>query len=160
MGSIIDIKNLETLSQTLRQQGKKIILAGGCFDILHKGHVEFLEKSKHLSGVLIIFLESDASIRQIKGPGRPVNTQDDRAILLSKLDMIDYIIPLPPLLRDGDYLHLVKKIKPDIIAITKGDKNKEKKLVQANSVHAKLIEVVKVKKNYSTSNIIKNIKNQ
>ena len=102
----------------------KIILVGGCFDILHFGHISFLKKAKALGGKLIVALESDVNVRKLKGPGRPIHTQEKRRQMLLALKCVDQVIPLPPLNSDADYARLVAKIKPDLIAVTAGDKKK------------------------------------
>lgn len=154
MDKIVKYKQIEKLVKRLKGNSEKIILIGGCFDILHVGHIEFLEKSKKLGGKLLILLESDKSVKKMKGVKRPINKQKDRAIILSKLNITDYIILLPELKNDDDYFHLVRKIKPDIIAITKPDSNKNKKAKQAEDVNAKLVEVMKKKLYYSTTKIL------
>jgi len=154
---ILNINKATKVAEDLHKLGEQIILVGGCFDILHVGHIEFLSKAKELGGQLLVILESDDSVRKLKGISKPVIKQDDRAILLSSLKMIDYIIKIPNFNNDNKYLMLVKKIKPDIIAITKGDPVKNKKIKQAVIVNAKVVEVIKRKRSYSTKKIIETI---
>lgn len=131
----------------------KTVLVGGCFDILHAGHIIFLEKAKKLGGKLIVLLESDKKIRENKGGNRPINNQDNRALVLSKLRMVDEVIKLPYLKTDG-YFEIIKKIKPSFIAVSKDDKNLSRKKEQAKLVGAKLVEVTKQIPSQSTSRII------
>jgi rfaE bifunctional protein nucleotidyltransferase chain/domain len=135
----------------------RIVLVGGCFDVLHRGHVEFLQEAKKLGDVLFVLLESDETIKKRKGENRPIHTQEDRAQILAGLRAVDRVIMLRSNLIDSDYSKLVNSIKPDIIAITEGDPIKEKKAKQATSVGGQLFTIEK-KGNYSTNGIIKKIK--
>ncbi len=110
-------KKLKTTGQIvqiveeLRKRSKKTIFTNGCFDILHVGHIRYLQLAKSLGDYLIIGLNSDTSVRRLKGAERPINNQEDRAFLLSALDVVDYIIVFE---EDTPY-NLIKKIKPDIL---------------------------------------------
>lgn len=133
---------------------KNTVLVGGCFDILHFGHIYFLKKAKKLGDILVIALESDENTRKLKGPKRPIHTQKQRAEMLKSLSFVDKVILLPP---SPDYLSLVKKVKPDVIAATQGDpliKNKEK---LAKLVGAKVVMIPKIK-TPSTTQIAKLLK--
>ncbi|HKC15051.1 MAG TPA: adenylyltransferase/cytidyltransferase family protein [Patescibacteria group bacterium] len=155
MGEIISTKTAIKISSKLKNK-KKIVLAGGCFDVLHIGHIKFLEEAKTYGNYLFLILESDYSVKKTKGKNRPVNIQKDRAELLSHLDMVDYVIPLPKIFSDKDYDNLIMRLKPDIIATTKGDKNEVHKKRQVNKLRAKLIYIKKIK-NRSTSRIINSL---
>ena len=137
---------------------KKIVLVGGCFDIVHLGHLIFLEKAKAKGDILIVLLESDENIRKNKGQNRPINNQENRAIFLTKLKMVDYVIKLPEMKSDEDYLEILKKIKPNIIAVSEGDSALEKKKKQAKEIGARVLEVNKLIPHQSTSLIIDKIK--
>jgi len=132
---------------------RSIVLVGGCFDVLHMGHLAFLEKAKKEGEKLVVMLESDEKIRKIKGKGRPINNQENRAKMLNSLKMVDRVIKLPKM-KDGDYVNLVKKIKPAVIAVTKGDKKTEIKRQMAKLVGARLVEVIKEIPFCSSSRII------
>lgn len=133
---------------------EKIVLAGGCFDVLHPGHITFLEKAKKMGGFLIVLLESDEKIRKIKGNRRPVYSQKERAVMLKSLKVVDQVISLPFMEKEQEYDELVKKIKPDVIATTKGDPNLYHKKRAAKLVGARLVYVTKFLGNYSTTNIL------
>lgn len=133
---------------------KKIVLVGGCFDILHLGHIRFLKQAKKLGDTLIVLLESDEKIKKIKGEGRPVNSQIIRAEILEALHDVDFVIKLPEIMEDADYDDLVKKIKPDYIAVTKGDSGLENKKRSAKLVNAKIIIATNLIEGYSTSKIL------
>lgn len=136
------------------KNNKKIVLVGGCFDILHLGHIIFLEKAKKKGDVLIVLLESDENIFKNKGNNRPVNNQENRAKILKSLKMVDQVIKLPVMKTDDEYLEIIKKIKPSIIAVSENDKNLINKKYQAKLVGAKLVKVTNLIPHQSTSRIV------
>ena len=91
--------------------GKKTVFTNGCFDLLHAGHVALLEKSRSLGDILIVGLNSDASVRRLKGPSRPLNRLGDRARVLAALAAVDLVVPFA---QDTPY-ELLKALKPDIL---------------------------------------------
>lgn len=113
---------MSTISKAVKKKGQTVVLVGGCFDILHPGHVSFLEKAKKAGDSLVIFLESDQKVRQ-KGKDRPLHTQEDRAKVLSALRAPDYIVKLPYLRSDRQYDQLVADLAPDVIVATGKDDN-------------------------------------
>ena len=133
--------------------GKKIVLAGGCYDILHYGHYAFLKAAADEGDILLIALESDEFIQKRKHR-HPVHTQQQRSEILSGLSFVDYVIKLPYMKGDADYSGLVDLIKPSIIAITDGDPQQENKRMHAESVDAQIKIVTPVVKSFSTSSII------
>lgn len=135
----------------------KVVLVGGCFDILHYGHIHFLKKAKALGDYLIVLLESDKNIKRLKGEKRPIFGQDQRREMLESLHFVDEVIILSESMKDEDYKKLVKDIKPNFIAITEGDPIIEKKRKQAESVGANLIEIPRLTVP-STSQILKILK--
>ncbi len=145
----------EIIAQRLIREGKIIVLAGGCFDLLHEGHHSFLKKAKKEGDVLIILLESDLAIKTKKGENRPVNQQTIRAQNLAKLPYVDVVILLEGILTDEDYDNLVTSLKPAIIATTKGDPYRHHKDRQAAKVGAKVKEVIERLEGYSTTDCIK-----
>lgn len=155
MNKIVNINKAIVLSEKLRNQGKTVVLAGGCFDILHIGHITFLEKAKAAGDELFVFLESDATIRTLKGENRPINNQEDRAKILAALEAVDYVILLPPHLKDQDYDRMIIQLKPAIIATTKGDPYKKHKERQRVLINCKLIEVSDFISDQSTSRLVK-----
>ncbi len=124
------------------------------FDIVHIGHIAFLQKAKEQGNFLIVLLESDESIRKMKGSTRPIHAQNLRAKILGSLDSVDLVVKLPQLTADEEYSKLVKRIEPDIIAVTKGDPILSKKKAHAQAIHAQVVEVIDRQKQYSTSNLI------
>jgi rfaE bifunctional protein nucleotidyltransferase chain/domain len=122
---------------------KKKVLVGGCFDILHYGHIRFLKEAKKKGNYLIVALESDENTRRLKGSGRPIHNQKQRREILESLNFVDKVISLPVMENDEDYKNLVMKIKPNMIAVTKGDPMKNKKEKYALAAHARLVEIKK-----------------
>lgn len=122
----------------------KKVLVGGCFDLLHYGHIKFLEEAKTLGDYLIVALESDENVRKMKGDSRPIHTQEQRKIMLESLRFVDEVIALPPLDSDEDYAKLVTQVAPAIIAVTQGDPMEEKKRTHAKHVGASVAIISKV----------------
>lgn len=149
----MNVEDAIKLSNNIRQQGQKIVLAGGCFDILHVGHIVFLEKAKQTGDILIILLESDEAVKKTKGENRPINTQEDRATILKSLEIVDYVVLLEQMLTDLDYDGIIHSIQPSVLATTKGDPNRQHKERQAVGIHAKLIDVTEKIADKSTSKL-------
>lgn len=133
---------------------KTTVLVGGCFDVLHLGHIVFLEKAKKLGDELVVLLESDETIRKNKGNNRPINNQENRAKMLMSLKVVDEVVKLPEMKTDEEYFNLIRNIKPSVIAITDGDKRISQKKEQAKTVGAKLVIVTKLIPQQSTSRVI------
>jgi len=154
MSSILSLNEAETLSSQLRAGGKSVVLVGGCFDILHIGHIDFLTKAKSIGDILFVLLESDTTIRKLKGPQRPFHTQKERAIVLSSLKVVDGVIALPNLGSNTEYDKVVKLLQPAIIATTKGDPTVVHKKRQAEILGARLVFVNSRLKHVSTSRAV------
>ena len=158
MEKIINIKKASEVCKKLKMGGKTVVLVGGCFDILHFGHIKFLKEAKKEDHVLIVALESDENIKRLKGRGRPIHSQKKRAEMLATLEVVDFVISLPLMKGNKDYLKLVKKVKPDIVAVTAGDPNFKNKQKQARIVGAKIKIVSNRLKTPSTREIVKLLK--
>jgi len=154
MDKILTTKQARELSSKLHKQHKRIVLAGGCFDLLHIGHITFLEKAKKQGDVLIIMLESDAAITASKGKNRPINSQEIRAKILAALSVVDFIILLEPNMSDSDYSTLVFSVKPAIIATTAGDVNRFHKERQAKQIDANVVDVTPQIADKSTTKLV------
>ena len=133
--------------------GKTFVVTNGCFDILHVGHVRYLKKTKEFGDYLIVMLNSDFSVRSIKGEGRPINCEADRAEILSSLSCVDYVV----LFDEKSPAKLLESIKPDVY--TKGadytiETLPERDIVLKNNIKVEFIEFVEGK---STTNVIKKI---
>jgi D-beta-D-heptose 7-phosphate kinase/D-beta-D-heptose 1-phosphate adenosyltransferase len=148
---IVDFETIEKIANELREENKKIVFTNGCFDILHIGHVKYLQKAKALGDKLIVGVNSNDSVKRLKGPTRPVNDEYDRAYLLASLEIVDYVVIFD---EDTPY-KLIKKVKPDILV--KGADYKGKEVVGSDiAKEVKLIDFVEGK---STTNIIKKVRN-
>lgn len=158
MHKILTVQKSIEIAKNLRSKGKKIVLAGGCFDILHIGHITFLKKAKEAGDSLFILLESDEAIKRIKGKNRPINNQEDRAKILAALNVVDFVVLLPANLTDKDYDRIVIQIKPAIIATTKGDPFRMHKERQAVLINCKIIDVTDIISDQSTSRLVKLLK--
>lgn len=154
MSKILKFKEASKLREDLQTQNKSIVLVGGCFDVLHLGHLTFLREAKKRGDILVILLESDESIKKTKGKNRPINSQHDRAFMLEALEMVDAIILLEPEMTDKAYDSLVITLKPAIIATTAGDTNRRHKERQAEKIGAEVVTVTKPVANKSTSRLI------
>ena len=156
MNGIFTLNQLDQLLLKLKNQA--VVVVGGCFDLLHLGHIIFLQQAKRQGQALVVLLESDDRIRKLKGEGRPVHNQQTRAQILAELKSVDYVLMLPELNSDQEYDQLVEKLSPKIIATTEGDEYDFHKKRQAEKVGAKLIYVTKPIEDHSTSKIIDAIK--
>ncbi len=141
-----DIKSLRDI---LRNSGKTVVCTNGCFDILHTGHVKYLEKTKSFADYLIVLLNSDKSVKSIKGPSRPVNNEKDRAEILSALRCVDYVV----LFDEDSPKNLLDEIKPDVY--TKGadytlETLPEADIMRKNGTRVEFIEFVQGKSTTST----------
>ncbi|MGJ0321233.1 D-glycero-beta-D-manno-heptose-7-phosphate kinase [Aliarcobacter cryaerophilus] len=142
---------IKTLASKLHSQGKKIVFTNGCFDILHVGHVKYLEVAKSYGDVLILGLNADSSVRKLKGPSRPINTQDDRAYILASLESVDYVV----IFEEETPYELIKLIKPHVL-VKGGDYEGKEVVGQDIADELKLVQFVDGK---STTNTIKRIEN-
>ena len=150
---LIDRNKIVETCEEIRQRGKKIVFTNGCFDILHVGHVRYLTTAKNFGDILIVGLNTDASVKILKGANRPINNEKDRAEVLLGLKAVDYVV----LFGERTAENLVAEIRPDIYV--KGadytvDKIPEAKIVQSYGGRVELVEFVA---GHSTTNIIKAI---
>lgn len=145
---------LEKILKRLRSQGRKIVFTNGCFDILHAGHIDYLSKAKHLGNTLVIGLNSDSSVRKIKGSARPLNKERDRALVLASLYFVDYVT----IFNEATPERLIKKLKPDVLV--KGGDWKTEDIVGGDFVISCGGKVRRIPflKGYSTTAIIDRIR--
>jgi len=142
-------EEIEKISLRLKNQNKKVVFTNGCFDILHKGHVSYLNIAKSFGDVLILGLNSDSSVKRLKGESRPINCQDDRAYILAALECVDYVVIFD---EDTPY-ELICKVEPDVLV--KGADYEGKEVVGSDiAKETKLVEFVDGK---STTSTIKKI---
>lgn len=153
MGQIVTQDEIVKIVREGQKNGKTFVATNGCFDILHVGHVRYLQKTKSLADFSVVMLNSDKSIKLIKGDSRPINNESDRAEILTALSCVDYVV----LFEEGSPAGLLEKINPDIY--TKGadytlETLPERDIVERNGIRVEFIEFVQGK---STTNIINKI---
>jgi len=153
MKKVVTKSEIIYIVKSLQAKGKTFAATNGCFDILHAGHVRYLQKTKSLADYCVVMLNSDSSVTRIKGSGRPVNNQDDRAEVLSALSCVDYVV----LFEENSPAALLAAMKPDIY--TKGadytlETLPERDIVEKYGIKVEFIDFVEGK---STTNIINKI---
>ena len=147
------INEISSLCRDLRFKGKKIIFTNGCFDIIHSGHIQYLEKAKEYGDILVLGLNSDNSISEIKGENRPINNQTDRAYIIAALESVDYVV----IFDENTPYELIKAVKPHILV--KGADYKNKEVIGHDLVkEVKLVDFVEGKSSTKTIEKIKKIK--
>jgi len=146
---IISPQTLKKKLTSLRHAGKTIAFTNGCFDLMHLGHVQYLQSAKAKNRILIVGLNSDQSIRRIKGPSRPICPQKSRAAVLAALECVDYVV----IFNEETPYQLIQNLKPDVLI--KGADWKGKEIVGADLV--KKVELIKYVAGFSTTNIIQRI---
>ncbi|MFT2010406.1 D-glycero-beta-D-manno-heptose 1-phosphate adenylyltransferase [Pontibacter sp. 13R65] len=153
---IVTLSQLQDLLQTWRSQSQKVVFTNGCFDILHLGHVDYLEKARQLGDKMVLGLNTDASICRIKGPSRPLQDEMSRARVMASLLFIDAVV----LFDDDTPLKLIEAVQPDILV--KGDDYSVENIVGHEVVIARggAVKTVPLVKGYSTTNIVKKIEGQ
>lgn len=160
MGKILNPEQAINTANTLRKHGKSIVLVGGFFDILHVGHIRFLQKAKEKGDILMVLLESDETAKKTKGKNRPINNQKVRAEILASLEYVNFIITLPTMKKDQKYDKLIAQIKPAVLATTENDPNAAHKVRQAKLVGGKIMYVIGKVSNQSTSRLIRIIEKE
>ena len=153
MGQIITRNEAKILASKLKEQKKTTVFTNGCFDILHIGHVRYLKESANFGDILFIGLNSDSSVKRLKGESRPINNELDRAELLSELGFVDYVV----IFEEDTPENLLDEIKPNVY--TKGadyaiETLPEAKVVMKNGGRVEFINLVEGK---STTSVIKKI---
>ena len=156
MRQIKNRKEIISTVEKLKKENKKIVFTNGCFDILHIGHVRYLKKSASFGDILIVGLNSDSSVKKLKGESRPINNEQDRAELLSELNFVDYVV----IFNEDTPEKLLDEIKPDIY--TKGADYTLKTLPEAKTVlkNNGKVEFISLVEGKSTTNVIKKIENK
>jgi rfaE bifunctional protein nucleotidyltransferase chain/domain len=153
---IKSLKELIRIRTELKRQKKSVVFTNGCFDILHRGHIEYLKKAKSLGDVLIVGLNSDSSVREIKGVKRPIVPQGDRAEIIASLEMVDYVL----IFKETTPFQVILNLVPDVLV--KGGDYTVDKIVGNKIVETAGGRVITVKQipGRSTKNIIREIVNR
>ena len=151
--TVLELDELKKIVGLAKSTEKKVVFTNGCFDIIHGGHIEFLQKAKSLGDILVVGLNTDHSVRNLKGEGRPIKTERERANILSALKFIDYIT----LFNEDTPEKLIREIRPDILV--KGDDYKidevvGREIVEGYGAHVELVPIVK---GHSTSMTLEKI---
>lgn len=146
---IVSLRTLKAKLAQERKAGRKIVFTNGCFDILHAGHVSVLEFSRSKGDVLVVGLNSDASVRRLKGPTRPVNKQADRALVLAALESVSYV----SIFKEDTPYNLIKAVRPDVLV--KGGDYKPSEIV-GREFAGKVVRFALLK-GRSTTGIIKKV---
>lgn len=154
MGRVVTRDELKRIAEEKKSSSQTIVTTNGCFDILHVGHVRILKKAKELGDVLVVGINSDASVKRLKGPQRPHNTQEDRAEILSSLECVDYVT----VFGEDTPVEFLEVVKPNIHV--KGSDYKpsdlaETPVVERGGGQVKIVELVP---NKSTTGLIEKIK--
>lgn len=151
---IVTCSVLKCIVQDLKQKGKVIVSTSGCFDLLHAGHVTYLEQAAKKGDIFILFLNSDISVRALKGPSRPLTPQDERAIVVAGLECVDYVC----LFDESTPCSIIEQIQPDIFV--KGGDYFGKRIPEMDSVnfYGGKVEYVCLIEGCSTTGTISKIK--
>ena len=146
-------QELQNKVRRLQDEGKTVVFTNGCFDLLHVGHIRYLQESRRLGDCLVLGLNSDSSVRRLKGKKRPLISQGERAHILSALDCVDYLV----IFNELTPLNLIRRLKPDILV--KGGDYKKSEVVGADRVeeYGGRVELIPVVKGRSTSDIVQRI---
>jgi D-beta-D-heptose 7-phosphate kinase/D-beta-D-heptose 1-phosphate adenosyltransferase len=146
-------QDLRRIVEDLKKKGKRIVFTNGCFDLLHLGHVRYLEKAKSLGDILVVGVNSDRSVQSLKGPGRPILPEEERAEILSGLECVDYLT----IFNELTPLELISSLQPHIL-VKGGDWTKEttvgKEVVERSGGEVVILPFIE---GTSTSNIIETI---
>lgn len=150
------IKNpaaLKKITSALKAKGEKVVFTNGCFDLLHYGHIQYLEDAKKKGDILIVAINSDSSLRRIKGKNRPIINQLDRLKTIAALESVDFAV----LFRQDSPIRLIRYLRPDILV--KGADWKKNDIVGSGFVlgYGGKVATIKLVKNRSTTNLIKKI---
>ena len=153
MGKVVSQDEIIKIVSDGQKKGKTFVVTNGCFDILHVGHARYLKKTKEYADYSIVLLNSDKSVKEIKGENRPINCEDDRAEMLTSLSSVDYVV----IFEERSPAQLLEKIKPDVY--TKGadytlETLPERNVVLRNNIKVEFIDFVQGK---STTNVINKI---
>ena len=149
-GKIGKLHEIKTIVAKARREGRAVVFTNGCFDLLHRGHLHLLREAKKCGDILVVALNSDSSVKKIKGANRPILPQSERAQLIAALEMVDYVTWFD----DPDPYEAIKELKPDVL-VKGGDWPKDK-IVGADIVegHGGRIAVIPYLQGYSTTQII------
>jgi len=156
MGCVLDRRELIELRKALRQEGKRVVFTNGCFDILHRGHIEYLKRARVFGDVLIVAVNSDLSVRRLKGEQRPIIPEEDRAEIVAALGVVDYVT----IFDEETPYELILDLVPDVLVKGADWKVEEvvgRDVVEAAGGHVATVEYIP---NRSTTGIIETIRSR
>ena len=150
---IVNLKDFKEIREKIKRENNKLVFTNGCFDILHRGHVTYLNEARSLGDYLIVAVNSDESVKKLKGPGRPINNEQDRAFILDNLKSVDYVM----IFNEDTPYDLIKEIIPDYLV--KGGDWKKEDIVGYDIVEENEGEVLSLNyvNDYSTTSVIEKI---
>ena len=153
-GKVKSLDELKSITVQARRNGKTVVFTNGCFDLLHRGHVHVLREAKALGDILVVAINSDGSVKAIKGPNRPVLSESDRAELVAAMEMVDYVA----LFDEPDPYKMIAAIRPNVL-VKGGDWGPEE-IVGADIVKQDggKVAVIPYLKGFSTTEIIERIR--
>ena len=156
MGRVVTREELLAIRHCLKNGGKRVVFTNGCFDLIHRGHVEYLAKARALGDVLVVGMNDDASVRRLKGPGRPVVEEGDRAVVLAGLAVVDFVC----LFQEDTPFELIHGLMPDVL-VKGADWNVDdvvgKDIVEQAGGSVQTIDFLP---NYSTTRLIERIRSR
>ncbi|MBP5548726.1 MAG: D-glycero-beta-D-manno-heptose 1-phosphate adenylyltransferase [Bacteroidales bacterium] len=154
MSKIVSLQDLKSHLDNLRSDNKKtVVFTNGCFDLVHRGHVDYLSRARDLGDMLVVGLNSDASVKRLKGPSRPISNERSRATVMAAFGFVDFVV----LFDEDTPLNLIKAICPDIL-VKGGDYNRDN-VVGADFVesHGGRLELIPLVPGESTTRLVNNI---
>jgi rfaE bifunctional protein nucleotidyltransferase chain/domain len=151
---IVSRDTIQTIAEQAKADGKKMVFSNGCFDLVHRGHVEYLAKAADLADIFVLGLNTDASVQRLKGANRPLQDEEARAILMAGFAFIDYVV----LFDEDTPYELIDLVKPDVLV--KGNDYKAEDVVGYDIVtkNGGTVQTIELTEGYSTTNIVNKIK--
>ena len=152
-GKIVSRSKLASISRRMAREGKRLVFTNGCFDLMHPGHVRLLKRARALGDALAVALNSDASVRRLKGPPRPILKQGERAEILSALECVDYVVIFP----ESTPERIIRAVRPKVLV--KGGDWSPSRIVGRDTVRSDggEVRVIPLRAGFSTSAILKRI---
>jgi D-beta-D-heptose 7-phosphate kinase/D-beta-D-heptose 1-phosphate adenosyltransferase len=153
VGQIRKLQQLKALVTKARARGKTVVLTNGCFDLLHRGHLHLIRESKKLGDLLIVAVNSDSSVKKIKGPNRPILPETERAELLAALELVDYVT----VFSEPDPYHIIDELRPDVLV--KGSDWAQDRVIGREIVEGDggKVAIIPLLPSHSTTSIIERI---
>lgn len=154
MGRVVDLSEVVSVRKDARADGRIVVFTNGCYDLLHRGHIDLLARARELGDLLVVGLNSDASVRRLKGPSRPLVPEDDRAAVLAALAAVDFVVLFP----EDTPLAVIRELAPDVLV--KGADYALTDVVGAEEVRARggRVELIPLTPGRSTTSLVQRLK--